>query len=217
MIPGPDRIVACPLCQAHARHGTILSGNTFGARVWTDGKMIAPMLPRPPAVVRCHHCAACYWLEDARQISLEHPGMERPEVPPEGSAVPEVREPTEEEYYRAIDEGLGGKAPRERLLRILCWWRSNDVFRDAPGVETPSIATTPERRRANLEALAELLDEAHEDDRIMKAELLRELGEFESAIRLLQAMSEPYVRAADRIRSLCETRDAVVRALESHG
>ena len=42
MIPGPDQIVACPKCNGLAKYRTLLSGNTFGARVWTDGKQDAP-------------------------------------------------------------------------------------------------------------------------------------------------------------------------------
>ena len=44
MLPGPNQIVACPHCEALAQYETLTSGNTFGARVWTDGKQIAPML-----------------------------------------------------------------------------------------------------------------------------------------------------------------------------
>lgn len=48
MIPGPDQIIACPHCSALAKHLTLISGNAFGASVWTDGKQILPMLPRQP-------------------------------------------------------------------------------------------------------------------------------------------------------------------------
>src|SRR5690349_16185490 len=68
MTPGPDQIVACPHCQGLAKYLTLMSGNTFDARVWTDGKRIAPMLPQPPPVVKCRHCARCYWLADAKKI-----------------------------------------------------------------------------------------------------------------------------------------------------
>jgi hypothetical protein len=44
MLPGPDQIVACPNCQGLEKYGTLVSGNTFAARVWTDGRQVAPML-----------------------------------------------------------------------------------------------------------------------------------------------------------------------------
>jgi len=50
MIPGPGQVVACPRCEAEASYSTMISGNNFGARFWTDGRMIAPMLVEIPAM-----------------------------------------------------------------------------------------------------------------------------------------------------------------------
>src|SRR5262245_39857507 len=105
MMPGPDRIVACPHCNGLAKHLTLLSGNTIGARTWTDGKQLAPMLPRPPAVVKCRHCAECYWLSEAREVgSLDR--WRGGTVDPAWEAAELVAEPTEEGYYQAIEKGL---------------------------------------------------------------------------------------------------------------
>ena len=57
MKPGPDKVIECPKCKALARVFTLVSGNTFGARRWTDGRMIAPMLPRPPVIAKCGDCS----------------------------------------------------------------------------------------------------------------------------------------------------------------
>ena len=65
---GPNQIVACPHCGALAHYRTLVSGNTIGAVVWTDGRQCAVMMKTPPAVVKCHACATCYWLADAREI-----------------------------------------------------------------------------------------------------------------------------------------------------
>lgn len=98
MIPGPDQIVACPNCGALAKYMTLTSGNTFGARVWTDGKQVAPMLPRPPAVVKCQQCAECHWLADARKVgTVERWGDEGGQVDPAWTAAPVVQEPAEDE------------------------------------------------------------------------------------------------------------------------
>ena len=70
MIPGPDHIIGCPHCDALARCPTMLFGNTNGKKAWTDGRDIAPMLPRPPAFVTCHACSDSYWLAAASGGSL---------------------------------------------------------------------------------------------------------------------------------------------------
>ena len=133
MLPGPDKIVACPSCKGLAKYGTVMSGNTFGMRVWTDGKNIAPMLPSPPAVVKCFRCGELYWLSEADEIGTFDRWSEYdPQLDPEWAAADPVQEPMEEDYYPAIARGLAKTPQQEKFLRILAWWRSNDIFRDRP-------------------------------------------------------------------------------------
>lgn len=216
MIIGPDQIVACPHCEALARYMTLRSGNTFGARVWTDGKQNAPMLPLPPAVVKCHHCAECYWLADARKIGTVNPwGDESVQVDPSWAASPVVQEPSETEYYRALQEGLAANPEQEETLRVLAWWRRNDAFRDGPQGITVSDAHVSGASRENLNVLVRLLDEADENNRLMKAEALRELGEFESANQVLSRVtSAEYAEVVRQLRLLCDARDVCVRELQ---
>ena len=212
MIPGPDKIVACPNCGALAKYMTLTSGNTFGARVWTDGKQVAPMLRRSPIVVKCHHCAACYWLAGAREIgTLEPWGNEGAQVDPAWTAAPVVCEPAETDYYQALQDGLAANSQQERTLRVLAWWRRNDTFRN--GGETESVSTAASR--TNLEDLVRLLDGTDENDQLMKAELLRELGEFASANEVLSLVtSANYSAVVRQLRSLCDAGDNRVRELQ---
>lgn len=217
MIPGPNQIVACPECEALAMYMTLASGNTFDARVWTDGKQIAPMLPLPPTVVKCHKCAECYWLADAREIGTTGGWGHKPgKVDPAWEAAPEVQEPSEADYYLALQKGLAADEKQERALRVLAWWRRNDAFRDA-GHES-AVANASEPSRKNLETLADLLNDSDENDRLMKAEVLRELGEFKSAGEILnQVVSTEYSAAVSQIRLLCESGDVAVRELQFSG
>jgi len=219
MIPGPIQIIACPHCSVLAKYMTLVSGNTFGAKVWTDGKHIAPMLPRPPAVVECHSCGECFWLADARKVgSLEPYGSGGGDVDPAWAAAPYVLEPTEEAYHRALRKGLAVSPEQQRTLRILAWWRGNDAVRDTPNPEDAGVACGSEARRENLEALARLLDEGNENDRVMKAEVFRELGDFESALRLLGRVTAPdYAAVVRQLRSMCEDGDTCVRQLQLGG
>ena len=215
MLPGPDRIVACPKCKGLAKYMTLASGNTFGARVWTDGKEVAPMLPRPPAVVKCRHCEACYWLSEAEEIgAVDRWSGENQRVDPAWTAAERVQEPTEEEYYRAVASGLATNPEQERWLRILAWWRSNDALREDRGVRGRPAPRSAGTWTKNLEALLLLLDEGDEDDALMKAEVLRELGRFEPATQVLNGVRSSEAAAVVRqLRSLCDTGDTHVREL----
>ena len=217
MIPGPDQIIACPKCKGLARYMTLASGNTLDARVWTDGKMIAPMLPLPPSVVKCHHCAELYWRTEAEHIgTVDRCRAAGEQVNPAWADAPKPEEPTEAEYYQALSKGLAKNAKQERVLRILAWRRRNDVFRDKPLKEAQGISDDPEEWRKNLEALARLLTEEDVNDCLMKAEVLRELGKFESAKQVLsRAISTDSVAVIRQLRSLCDAGDTCVRELHS--
>lgn len=213
MIPGEYQVVACPHCQGLAKYMTLTSGNTIGARLWSDGKEEAPMLPRPPAVVRCRHCAECYWLADAEKVGSLDPwnDEERP-ANPVWDAAQEVEAPTEEEYYRALRKNLAKDRQQERNLRVLAWWRRNDAFRDDS--EAGAMAPMPSPCRENLEALAGLLQEDDENDCIMRAEVFRELGEFDSARQILSRLtSSECAEVVRQLAALCDRGDACVREL----
>jgi hypothetical protein len=215
MMPGPDQIIACPKCKGLARYMTLKSGNTLDARVWTDSKMIAPMFPRPPAVVKCHRCAELYWRADAENIGIVDRWRGAGEhVNPAWADAPKVEEPTEEEYYQALSKGLAKNAKQERVLRIVAWWRRNDAFRDTPLKQAQGISNDQEAWRKNLEALARLLTEEDANDCLIKAEVLRELGEFESAKQVLsRAPSTDGAAVVRQLRSLCDAGDTRVREL----
>ena len=128
---GPNQIVACPHCGALAHYRTLVSGNTFGAVVWTDGRQYAQMMVEPPAVVKCHACAKCYWLTDAKEIGVVARDFRAKEPVPEAwSKAPEVKEPSADEYLDAIEAGLAKDRAQEKSLRLLAWWRANDPSRE---------------------------------------------------------------------------------------
>jgi len=64
----------------------------------------------------------------------------------------------------------------------------------------------------NLKTLLEMLDENNEHDRIMKAEILRELGQFETAMEMLNVIfNEELTQAVAQIKELSEKGEYVVR------
>ena len=215
MIPGPDQIIACPKCKGLGRYMTLVSGNTIGERVWSDGRQIYPMLPRPPAVVKCRHCAGCYWLSDAEEVGTDY-GVEGEgeDDNPDWADAGNIEEPTEEEYYDALDKGLARDALQERSLRILAWWRRNDAFRDAAQELPQGDSTVQGACRENLVALVKLLGTDDDVDCLMKVEVLRELGRFESAKEVLSGVDSSNVAAVARqFRVFCDNQDTCVREL----
>jgi len=211
MIPGPQIVIACPECGALAVRGTLVSGNTFGEIVWTDVKRVAPMLPRPPHVVRCGQCAACYWLDDAKKVgemSVWQDDLET--TPAEWREAPSVEEPDLPTYYAALEAGLAVDPDEERNLRILTWWRSNDPYRRRKSAPNP-VGLEQTERAVNMRALLALLDLTDDENQLMAAEILRELGRWSEAEAILDQLTTPELSApVEQLQRLCRNRDWTV-------
>jgi hypothetical protein len=189
-----------------------MSGNTFGARMWTDAKQIAPMLPEPPSFIRCAACSALFWLKDADELGQIDPWEDRDGMAASAwGTLHEAVEPDSDGYFEALQDGRELKAEEERELRILAWWKYNDGFRFEPPAEPLQLS---DHARQNLESLARLLDAEEPEERIMKAEVLRELGRFDDASSTLDLVTDPnFEWVVAFLRALCARQDPVVREL----
>jgi hypothetical protein len=216
MTPGPIKIIKCPNCGGLACYGTLRSGNTIGARTWTDGRQIAPMLPHPPAVVKCSQCPECYWLSGAETVGEYDPwDREAPPADPSWKNVESIEEPTEEEYAKALAGTLASTPKEVRSLRILAWWRANDPYRNQLDLMRVSRQPHSKSFRSNLESLVGLMKDGEVNDLLMKAEILRELGRFDEAESVLRRVISPsYAAVAQQLRELCEQKDTGVRELQ---
>ncbi len=204
MTPGPTLIKKCTACAKFIEEETIASGNTFGARCWTDGKIIAPMLPDQLWLVMCPHCRSPLWLDELEvlaELPIGAGGKFRGQRP--------YVEPSFVDYLALIAKG-DPEPEKTRYLRIRAWWEGNERRR---GGDPEQVMTAHEV--TNLEALvADLGDDG--ENGLMKAEALRELGRFDEARSLLASVKDPDLQAAaERIESLCDHGDPVVRELVS--
>jgi hypothetical protein len=157
MVPGPDTIIACRKCGGLASVPSLYSGNTFGARWWTDGKIVAPMLPETPEITRCHICTAYYWVAEAHVVTEIDAYFLEPEelgeVPEEWRDAKRIRELSEEEYLQVLAEGLGKPQKRELYLRVRAWWAGNDRYRSQqPGEPAPPRRLVPRKPRRTSNA-----------------------------------------------------------------
>jgi len=169
---GPDIIRVCPECKAHLTQKTTNSGNTFGARFWTDGKMVAPMLPDRPWLVKCPKCGSLFWIDEAMEFGKRYPRSKEYIIEP--------LVPSETEFLTVLAEE---KLPKLKEIYVRCraWWAANDSVR----MNVDATITFSPKQEKNLQILSDLLDEENADQRIMKAEILRELGKFDECLRLL--------------------------------
>jgi hypothetical protein len=215
MTPGPTHVIRCPLCSQLGKYPTIASGNTFGAVYYTDGKRIAPMLPATPSVVRCGFCHGTFWREAAAEVGQFMEQREEPaEVDESWLKAGYLDEPDEGEYLAALERLISSTPAEERSIRLFAWWRGNDRHRGpltAPATDNPELTN---RRHDNMRALLPLLATAEWADLILRAEVLRQLGEFELATKeLTRHFPAAFDAAISRLLYLCAQRDSTLQKL----
>ena len=188
MTPGPTTIISCPHCGQFAKRKSLISGNTFGAKLWSDGRRIAPMLPEFPNLVLCKKCDKFYWVKDAKEVEKvnEFVLIEADDQPEneKWKDIDYVEFPTFSQYFKALET-----ISEEKYIRLSIWWSFNDYIRN--GHENK---ITPDKQKLNAEnliLLLTLLNEADENDLLMKAEVLRNLGRFEESRLLLDKVTNP--------------------------
>lgn len=208
MIPGPDEIKQCPHCQQLMRQTTYISSNTFGGVLWTDGKLEAPMHSDTPWLISCPHCQSLHWIDTLEEIDQ---GLIDDDLMGDRVRVPEVNEPTMEQYLEALQ--LLELDDEQRIyIRTQYWWQGNDIRRDL-GIH--KLLTKAERE--NLFSLIELLNAIESDDDMLFtiAEAYRELGKFDLALKTLDQIKTDRVRSlVDFFRNLCKQKDPWVRKIE---
>jgi len=201
MIPGQTIIRECSACGKHIAERTIISGNNCGARYWTDGKEDAPFLPDLPPLIKCQHCDTLVWIEEQRQVGKIKPcGKTRKFADARPASTP-----TFQDYVGFLGVGVDDKV-KERYVRLRTWWAGNDSRRES---SQPTPLDSFETQ--NLRVFVTLLDEAEDDDRIVKAEALRELGEYADAEKLLATeFEDESLQFVSFIRDLTQKRIATV-------
>ena len=201
MRPGPRTIRACPHCSEPFEEPTIASGNTFGAKIWSDGKMDAPMLPEHHAFVSCPSCNEPFWVKNSEIIeALDFDDLDQTEYPNTTC----YSKPTPEAYLKGLSN-LAITKDEENYLRLKLMRCFNDDSRDSE-VEK----NIPLDQQKNWVRLLEILDNEPES-LIFKAEINREMKRFDLAIDLLNKISDArFDWVIKALKSLCEDKNSKV-------
>ncbi len=118
MFPGTPNIKICLDCDDLIEEDVLLSGNTFGADFYTDGKMEAPMLPEQHALFKCPHCQSLMWSDDLQIIDSD-------ELDEQVNVTPYLIPNFDEYLYKLKD----GDIDKEEYLRVKAWHAGNDQRR----------------------------------------------------------------------------------------
>jgi len=149
------------------------------------------------------------WIEADRQADETVHKDEQSEIPDKFKDAKPGSEPTFIEYMDFLSAGVHDRE-KESYLRLHAWWAGNDPRR----LGGQSIPMTP-LEQANLRAFLPHLNERRSWVQLLKAEILRELGEFEEADKLLNTPNAISKECSMHIRDLNKKQSTSVAEVTS--
>lgn len=186
MIPGPPQILICPFCGGKKQIMSLISGNTFGAELWSDNKLIAPMLPNISYIQKCPHCGK-YYILGRQETNFAKDGVSFETGELSLDETKEAYEQLSQEGFRTLGE--------EIEVRLMLFHALNDCY----GRSILGFDDFVDDRNLFVEQGQWLIENAIADN-VLKAEFYREIGEFDKASELLAGI----VPDDDSIREFAE-------------
>lgn len=175
MMPGPPQILTCPHCGKTKEIMSLRSGNTIGAKTWSDNKRIAPMLPEISYVQKCPHCAKCFILSRQKVVYAKS-GYSSDCGSLSFAEAKEAFAQLSQEKFRNTEEEAG--------VRMLLHRAYNDYYFRNGGRRTVAEAD----QKLFRENALWLIENCIKDD-VMKAEFYREAGDMKKAKALIEKVS----------------------------
>ena len=207
MTIGSNYIYKCSECPNHLVRGSILSGNTLGAELFSDGRQFAPMLPEFPNLTKCTKCDTILWLNEMKEVGTYRTLEEKlPEW--ENAEYADFLSITD--LFRALElDTVKNDNKKEKDVRIRIWWAFNDRIR---GEYKNHFVQAEEESlwKQNCLRLIELLDITDTNQKIMTAELYRNLGEFDACMKLINSLNEKLYWVIDRFEAECNNKNILV-------
>ena len=176
MILGSDQFYQCPKCSNILYKGSLMSGNTFGSKLYSDGRQIAPMLIEFPIISKCSKCNTFFWLENEIEIE-NHKDSEKAEFL------------TILDYQTSLNNRLFRSKEEEIYIRKGIVWGFNDRLRN--GDTLIDSESEKEIWTNNIQKLISLLDQNDLEEKILIIELLRYQGNFMDSLDLLETIHNP--------------------------
>lgn len=181
MLQGQKYIYRCPKCEQLLYRRSLLSGNTFGSILYSDGKRVSPMNPAFPDLTKCKRCNEIFMMSDLESVGKYRLGEN---IPPAWQDADEAEFLSIADYHRAIETEIAD----ELMLREHLWQAYNDRIRN--GQEIFQDKNDELLWEDNIRKFLSMLDINIVNERIVLAEILRNLGEFDECIRMITSIED---------------------------
>lgn len=185
MTLGDQYVYKCPTCGNLLFNNSLMSGNLYGAKFYSDGKMNAPMLREFPNLTKCQKCNTFLWLSKMDAIDSVNYGLLKKTKWKDAEPVQFL---DVDDLFKVLESSLIENKQDEKSVRIRIWRTFNDRMRDNP---TYHFDEADEQRWiSNINKLIPLLNSSDDGQAIILAELHRNLGEFERCTEILNTITD---------------------------
>ena len=195
---GTPLIIRIPGCTNLFKMNDLINKQT--GKLWTDGRDERSMdWWESPRLCKSPSEGVLFWSNECETINMPFPDF--------ASKWPDLeyaKEPTETDYFAALESGIATTKKKAKFIRRHLWWLANNPIRLGTATELSP------QHRANLIELIKLLDESPQE-RLLKADAFRQLGRFEEALTVLErGYPLLFARTVALIKSLCAKKDCRV-------
>lgn len=195
MLSAISKILVCPYCKGEKAVSEILFGHSLGGTLWSDMKTVYPMMPEISPIQRCPHCGKYYFAFNVESKEGDADSDDQ------GNLTYEQIKEAVNQYDQVVLE-----QEDEITLRLLFVQIYNDTFqREGIAHEAQPTAADKALLRKQVLRLEQIWDNAED---LLRAELYREIGEFEQATKILDALTidKPFTEyMVSRIRQLADS------------
>ena len=174
MIPGKSQILTCPFCGKDKEIMSLVSGNTFGAELWSDNKQIALMLPEISYIQKCPHCGK-YYIKERQSVKYAKEGYSDEQGLLTFSEMKEA-------FSQLTAEGFIDKE-EEGNVRMMLHHAYNDYY-----YRNGNKNVIPEKDQKLFHENGLWLINNLITDNVMKTEFYREIGDMKTAKKILDSL-----------------------------
>ena len=183
MIYGPEILNLCSNCNCIISRNEAISGNTFGAKFYSDGNQIGLGIDKTPSLIKCENCLSYLWIHKLQTLDLLNSKTYNNKSRKNYANFLSV-----EELQAAIKIGVADTNKEKIHIRKSLLFEQNNLFR---------IFDCFEDRDAEkkwTENIYELLtlwpDNKNNTEKLFLAELHRNTEQFEESISIINSIED---------------------------
>jgi hypothetical protein len=207
----PALLYNCPLCGNVISNQSILSGNSRGTIAYSDGRNLSPNMWQFPLLSKCRKCDTIFWLYGGKHDSKDFDYFDdnvdkniKDEI-----KVDVAKFLTLKEYFKALDQKLYTTYEEELYIRQRIWWGFNNRLRNViswrhfhlkiwwgfhiiikPIAKLFTSQKNKKLWKDNAVKLLSLLNPENIHQKIMIAEIQRNLGNFEKCLKTVESIND---------------------------